>query len=94
MAQRKFRHTVRGIANAFSEGWLRLVIARKFHLGLEGRVAQRRDVRGCGRAELLDDSVGCRGESVQAVSEAGTDEVKVCGMAAAWLGSVARLRVG
>ena len=94
MAYRKFRHTVREIANAFSEGWLRLVIAGKLYLGEQGRVAQRIDVRWSSRAELLDDSVSCRGESVQAVSEAGTDEVKVCGMAKAWLGSMARLRVG
>jgi len=94
MEQRTLRNTVRGIVSTLLQRRLCVVIAGKLYLGEQGRVAQWLDVCGSGRSELLGDSVSCRGESVQAVSEAGTYEVKVCGMAKAWIGSMARLRVG
>jgi len=83
MATRKLRDSVRGVVRQLLQRRLCVVIANRVHSRQAGALGERDDVRGRCGTELLGDSVGSRKESAAEVHRTGSNEIKICGVAAA-----------
>ena len=94
MADPKLTDTVRRIVRTLLQRRLCVVIANRVHSRQAGALGSQDDVRGKCGSELLGSTTGSRRESDGEVHGTGSEEIKVCGMAAAGFRSLPCVAMG
>lgn len=94
MADRKLTDTVRRVVRKLLQRRLCVVIANRVHSRQAGALGEQDDVRGKRGGELLGSTTGSRREPDGEVHGTGSEEIEICGMAAAGFRSLPCLAMG